>query len=116
MLVSFNRSTAVVLAGIMAATTIPASTATAQESELVVRGLPEGTRMEVVRFGDLNLRLIAHLDILNERIGSAVRRVCDFEPRDIARDSYTRCATAAWAGARPQMHMAYLRANRLASR
>ena len=73
--------------------------------------------MQLVNFRDLNLRYIAHLNILNDRVGRAVRDVCDYEPRDVVlsmSDSYRNCANAAWAGARPQIHRAYLRANRLA--
>jgi UrcA family protein len=116
MLARFNRSTAAIVAGVVASTIIAASPATAQDSEVVIRGLPEGTKMEVVHFRDLNLRYVAHLNILNQRVERAVRNVCDFEPRDMARASFRDCADAAWAGARPQMHRAYLRANRLASR
>jgi hypothetical protein len=43
-----------------------------------------------------------------------VRHVCDFEPHDYLNAGYRNCATAAWAGARPQMQRAYLRANHLA--
>jgi UrcA family protein len=88
-----------------------------QDSDVVVRGLPEGTKVEMVSYGDLNLRLIAHLDILNDRVGRAVRRVCDFEPRDpLMSEGYRDCADLAWASARPQIHRAYLQANRLATR
>ena len=111
----FNRTGAVTLAGAVAAA-LGAAPAIAQNSEIVIRGLPEGSRMEVVRFADLNLRLIADLNTLNDRVGRAVRRVCDFEPRDNLSDSYRNCANASWAGAHPQIHRAYLRANRLAYR
>ena len=116
MLACFNRSTAALLAGAMASAILAASPAIAQDGEVVVRGLPEGTELERVSIRDLDLRLIAHLNILNERVERAVRHVCDFEIGDRMKESYRKCADGAWAGARPQMHMAYLRANRLASR
>ena len=116
MFACFNHPMAAIMAGVTASFIATASTAVAQDSDVVVRGLPEGTKMEMVSYRDLNLRLIAHLDILNDRVGRAVRRVCEFEPRDYLSESYKKCADGAWAGARPQMHMAYLRANRLALR
>jgi len=112
----FNRTAALILIGATAAFMVPASPAIAQESEIIVRGLPEGSKMEVVSLGGLNLRYISDLNKLNERVGRAVRNVCDFEPRDNMSESYQNCASAAWAGARPQMHRAYLLANRLAVR
>lgn len=114
MLARFNRPMAAVLAGVTASFMVAAPPAAAQESEVVVRGLPEGTKMEVVSYRDLDLRYIANLNTLNDRVERAVRRVCDFEPRDYLSDSYKNCANRAWAGVRPQMHMAYLRANRIA--
>lgn len=116
MFARFNRPIAAVLAGAAATFIAAASPASAQDGDVVIRGLPEGTKVERVSYRDLNLRLIAHLNILNERVGRAVRQVCDFEPRDNMSDSYRDCSNAAWAGARPQIHMAYLRAIRFASR
>lgn len=110
----FYRPMAVVLAGVTASYILVASPSAAQDSDVIVRGMPEGSKAETVSYRDLDLRLIAHLNILNQRVERAVRRVCDFEPRDHMSDSYKRCADSSWAGARPQMHMAYLRANRLA--
>ena len=115
-----NLFTAVILAGTIGSAIMTASPAIAQDdNDIVVRGIPEGTEMERVSYRDLDLRLIAHLNILNERVDRAVRNVCDLEPgtrMDQMTESYRNCATGAWAGARPQMHRAYLRANRLALR
>lgn len=108
--------TAAILAGVTASFMIASPPALAQDDDLVVRGIPEDVKVERVSFRDLNLRYIAHLNILNKRVERAVRNVCDFEPGTIVKSSYKDCADAAWASARPQMHMAYLRANRLASR
>ena len=116
MSVRLNRLAAAMLAGAASSLMMAISPAAAQERNVVVRGLPEGSRMEMVAYGDLNLRLIAHLNILNDRVGRAVRHVCDFEPRDNLNSGYRNCSDAAWAGARPQMHRAYLQANRLAYR
>lgn len=118
MFARINSRTAAILAGVTASFMIASPPALAQDDDVVVRGIPEGAKVEKVSYRDLNLRYIAHLNILNERVERAVRRVCDFEPRDRMgmSDSYKSCADGAWAGARPQMHMAYLRANRLASR
>lgn len=114
MLARFNRPMAVILAGAAASFIVAATPSAAQDNDVVVRGLPEGTRMELVSYRDLNLRYIAHLEILNDRVGRAVRNVCDFEPREAIYSGYRKCADSAWAGARPQIHAAYLRANRLA--
>lgn len=116
MSVRFNRTGAAILTGAMAALMVPAAPAMAQGGEIVIRGLPEGTRMEVVNYADLNLRYIHDLNKLNDRVGRAVRNVCDFVPRDSLNRGYRNCAESAWAGARPQMHRAYLRANGLAYR
>ena len=118
MLSCLNRTAVAVLAGLVASPFIAASPVAAQDNEVVVRGLSRDTKAELVSYRDLNLRYIAHLNILNERVGRAVRNVCDFVPRDRLTDteSYNKCATTAWAGARPQIHRAYLRANRLAER
>jgi UrcA family protein len=109
----FKRPTLAALLGAAALAGV-AAPAAAQDSSIVVRGLPEGTKMQMVSYGDLNLRLIAHLNILNDRVGRAVRQVCEFEPRDNMNSGYRNCADRAWAGARPQIHRAYLRANHLA--
>jgi UrcA family protein len=103
-----------ILAGVTATFIVAATPSAAQDNDVVVRGLPEGTRMELVSYRDLNLRYISHLKILNDRVGRAVRHVCDFQARDTLNSGYRNCANAAWAGARPQIHRAYLRANRLA--
>ena len=110
------RAGALILTGAIASIMFPSSPGVAQDSQIVVRGLPEGTRMEMVAYRDLNLRYIHDLNVLNNRVGEAVRHVCDFEPRDNLNRGYRDCADAAWAGARPQIHRAYLRANRLAYR
>lgn len=109
-------SGALILTGATASIMLASSPAAGQDSQIVVRGLPEGTRMEMVAFRDLNLRYIHDLNVLNNRVGEAVRHVCDFEPRDNLNRGYRNCADAAWAGARPQIHRAYLRANHLAYR
>ena len=114
MLARFNRPMTVILAGATASFMVAAQPAVAQDGDVIVRGLPEGTRMELVSYRDLNLRYIAHLEILNDRVGRAVRHVCDFQPRDNMNSGYRKCSDSAWTGARPQIHRAYLRANRLA--
>lgn len=114
MFARLHGATMAVLAGTTASLMLAGAPALAQEGDILVRGVPEGTRVEMVSYSDLNLRYIAHLNILNERVGRAVRKVCEFEPRDMMKRSYDNCAASSWAGARPQIHRAYLRANRLA--
>ncbi len=110
----FNRGIAAVLAGATATLMFASTPALAQDEDIFVRGIPEGAKSERVSHRDLNLRYIAHLNILNERVEKAVRNVCEFQPRDNLDAGYRKCAEASWAGARPQVHRAYLRANRLA--
>ena len=114
MLASMKRATLAILAGVIASPFAAIVPAAAQDTEITVRGTPEGTNMRMVSYADLNLNLMAHREVLNKRIGHAVREVCEFEPRDIARKDYERCSNTAWAGAGPQIVRAYVRASRLA--
>ena len=114
MIARLHGTTMAVLAGATALSMVAATPAYAQDQEISVRGVPEGSKMELVSYRDLDLRYIANLNILNDRVGRAVRKVCDFEPRDNMDEGYRKCSESAWAGARPQMHRAYLRANHLA--
>jgi UrcA family protein len=110
----FNRGTAAVLAAATATLLFASTPAVAQDEDIFVRGIPEGFKVERVSHRDLNLRYIAHLNILNDRVEQSVRKVCEFGPRDNMDAGYRKCAESSWAGARPQIHRAYLRANRLA--
>ena len=115
MMSRFNRVAAATLAGLTAPLVLAPTPAFAQDEEIFVRGIPEGAKVERVGYRDLNLRYIAHLNMLNDRVERAVRKVCEFQGRDLLDKSYRNCAEASWAGARPQIHRAYLRANRLAA-
>jgi UrcA family protein len=115
MLTRFHRSMGAIVAGIAASFIVAATPTAAQDSDVVVRGLPEDTRIQLVSYRDLNLRYVAHLEILNDRVARAVRKVCNFDPSDrLVADGHRNCVNLAWAGARPQMQRAYLHANRLA--
>ena len=102
------------LAGVAASLAVPIAPASAQEYEVVVRGLPQGAQMRLVSYRDLNLNIIAHRKILDERVTRAVRQVCEFEGKDNLAKDYHICADRAWAGARPQITRAYVQASRLA--
>ena len=116
MLARFSRPMTAILAGVAMSFIVAATPSAAQDNDVVVRGLPEGAKVQLVSYRDLNLRYVANLEILNDRVGRAVRKVCDFDPNDrLGTGEYRKCAALAWAGARPQMQMAYLRANRLAN-
>lgn len=97
-----------------AALAMPFAPAIAQDSEVVVRGLPQGAQMRLVSYRDLNLNIIAHRKVLDERVERAVRRVCDFQGKDNIAKDYHLCADQAWAGAQPQITRAYVQASRLA--
>ena len=116
MLSRFNRASAAVLAGVAASFAMAPAPALAQDADIFVRGVPEGAKAERVSYRDLNLRYIAHLKILNDRVERAVRKVCEFQGRDNLDAGYRQCAEASLAGAKPQVHRAYLRANRIAIR
>lgn len=115
MMSRFNRVTAAALAAAAVPLVLAPTPAFAQDGDIFVRGVPEGAKVERVGYRDLNLRYIAHLNILNDRVERAVRKVCEFQGRDLMEKSYRNCAESSWAGARPQIHRAYLRANRLAA-
>lgn len=116
MLARLSRNIAIILTAVAASAIAPASPAIAQvdEYELVVRGLPEGSRMRMVSYRDLNLNLIAHRKILDERVGNAVREVCNIGSGNLQSPDYRKCNDQAWAGAKPQIVRAYVRAARLA--
>lgn len=111
MSVHLIRVTAAIMAASLA---IPVAPAIAQDYEVVVRGLPQGAQMRMVSYRDLNLNIIVHRKILDERVERAVRQVCDFQGKDNLAKDYHMCADRAWAGARPQITRAYVQASRLA--
>ena len=88
--------------------------AAAQDAEIVVRGVPEGTELRLVTYRDLDLNFMSHREILIRRVNHAVRDVCDYEPGDNRSRSYRLCADEAWARADPQIAMAYNQAAQLA--
>ena len=114
MLASINRVTLAILAGVTASSFAVILPAVAQDTEITIRGLPEGSRMRLVSFRDLNLNLIAHREILDKRVGSAVREVCAMAPANLQSPDYRACTNQAWEGARPQITRAYVRAAQLA--
>src|SRR5262245_12498793 len=97
MLVSLSRVTLSLLAGVTASTIVAASPAFAQEYPLIIRGVPPGTNMRLVSFRDLNLNYLAHRQILNNRVGRAVRQVCEFSARGAFDSDYTACASDSWS-------------------
>lgn len=116
MLRSFNRATLAVLAGVTGSIFVAALPASAQETDVIVRGtLLPGAKLQRVSYRDLNLNLIAHRKILDLRVARAVRKVCDSKDLlDERAPGFRACADAAWAGARPQITRAYVRAAQLA--
>ena len=111
----FSRKVAIMLSVVTASVIVAPSPALAQEDyDVVVRGVPEGSRMHLVSYRDLNLNLIAHRKILDERVGNAVREVCSVGAGNRQSPDYRLCANQAWAGARPQITRAYVRAAELA--
>ena len=88
--------------------------AAAQDTEIVVRGVPEGTELRLVSYRDLDLNFMPHREILIRRVNRAVREVCDYEPGDSLSRGYRDCANEAWARADPQIAVAYAAAAQLA--
>lgn len=111
MLVRFYRAATVLSA--LAASMGAASPALAQDQSIVVRAVPIGTHMVIVRYGDLNLTAQSHRHILSARVGRAVRNVCSFSAVGFTTD-YQYCSRSSWAGARPQMYRAFAEAYRRA--
>ena len=81
---------------------------------VVVAPLDVPTRR--VSYVDLNLTTPAGEKLLNRRVASAVRSVCN-EARGISSDFYATiaCRDGAWDGARPQMKRAVRRAHDFAA-
>jgi UrcA family protein len=110
-----SRKIAIMLSALTASTFFAAPPAIAQDDyDVVVRGVAEGTRMLLVSYRDLNLNLIAHRKILDDRVGNAVREVCSVGAGNRQSPDYRMCANQAWAGSRPQITRAYVRAAELA--
>jgi UrcA family protein len=104
---------AALLAGMSLTTAAPAA---AQEPQDVsVYGESLATRTERVAFADLNLASLSDQGRLQHRVSSAVKRVCLYEPEDrLQQSDYSPCATAAWAGAKPQIADAIARSQAMA--
>ncbi len=90
-----------------------ASGVSAQEGPVTVYGQRPGTKVQLVPYRDLNLRMGAHQSVLYSRVGLAVRRVCSFDDGSIPimDNDYRVCRNDAWAGARPQISTAIWRAH-----
>lgn len=114
MLASFSRATLSILAGVTASTLVATVPAAAQPYALIIRGVPPGTNIRLVPYGDLNLNYAAHRQILNNRVGRAVREVCSFSDRGLFDRDYPTCASYSWGGALPQINQAYAQAAQLA--
>ena len=114
MLPSLHRATLSVLFGVTASIFVAALPATAQEYPLIIRGVPPGVSMRLVSYRDLNLNYLPHRQILNNRVGRAVRQVCEFSARGAFDSEYTACASDSWSRARPQIYRAYAEAAQIA--
>jgi UrcA family protein len=92
-----------------------ASIAAAQD--YTVYGQRPGTKLQLVPYRDLNLVYRDHQRVLNQRVGLAVRRVCNFDNGNIPilDNDYRVCRDDAWGSARPQISNAIMRAHHLAS-
>ena len=110
MLASLSRATLSVLAGVTASTFVAALPASAQDYPLVIRGVPPGMKVRMVSYRDLDLNYLPHRQVLNNRVGRAVRQVCDFSARGLFDADYPTCARYSWGGARPQIARAYAQA------
>jgi UrcA family protein len=109
----FARSTltrcAIVASALSATVVGPATIAFAQEAgQIVVRGVAPGTKMVLVNYRDLNLNIESHRDVLYNRVGDAVRDVCNFDQVRGPGTDYRTCSSKAWTGAMPQMYRAFI--------
>ncbi len=90
------------------------SPASAKDPPLVVTAEPLPTRN--VSFADLNLASAADARTLHRRVGEAVNEVCQISPGPSQqRFDDLDCSASAWAGARPQIDRAVLRAKEIAA-
>ena len=78
-----------------------------QDGQIVVRGVAPGTKMVLVNYRDLNLNFEAHRDILYNRVGDAVREVCNFDQVRGPGTDYRECTSKSWTGIMPQMYRAF---------
>jgi UrcA family protein len=114
MTIHFMNRSAAVLAGSAAALVFAIPPASAQESPIVVQGVPvPNMRIERVSFYDLNLASRAGEQALMRRVSQAIERVCLYDNGrwyGMSEPSYNQCSWGAWARARPQMIGAISRA------
>ena len=109
----FQATIAAGLAGVAASLVFAGSTATAQDSQIIVRGPGPDTRLERVGYYDLNLASRAGEQALYRRVGGAVERVCLYDEGrwyGLSAPDYNQCADRSWRGARPQVIGAVYRA------
>ena len=117
MLARFNRKTAAVLSGVTASLLLTASAASAaQDKAVVVYGASDNVRVEYVSYADLDLAQSKGEKKLVWRVGSAIRRVCQFDYGHIGLqdNGYYACANDARDGANPQIAQAVTRAKEIA--
>lgn len=107
-----GAAAAMTAGGLLAA----APSASAKERQVVVVGKANDVITRHVSYVDLNLATRAGQKMLNDRVALAVSSVCEEstgafpEPHAIV-----PCRSYAWSGARPQMKLAVLRAQQLAT-
>jgi UrcA family protein len=109
MSIRLHRSAAILL-GVTASIFAGAPRALAQDRAIVVRGVAPGNKMVVVSYRDLNLNYEAQRDILYDRVGNAVRDVCNFDQVRGPGTDYRTCSSKAWTGTLPQMYRAFIQA------
>lgn len=113
MLIRKLPAVAVILTGMAALA--PLQPAAAQDRPVFVYGEPQNSRVEHVKFADIDLATKIGTRKLQSRVGRAVERVCLYEPEIRPQPSdYQECATGSWARAQPQIDRAVARAQALA--
>lgn len=111
-----NRAKMQLAAALLPAMAILAASPAAAQEPVVVYGETEGTRIERVKFADLDLSTKAGAKKLNARVGGAVRNVCLFDPEIRLQPSdYGECANESWHRAKPQIAQAIARSQALAA-
>lgn len=115
-MLSRNKLKAAAVAVTAMALLAPLQPAAAEDRPVLVYGPSENTRVEHVKFADLDLATRTGTKALKARVGDAVERVCVFEPDIRSRSDYHACANGSWARAKPQIDRAVARASALALR
>jgi len=114
----YSRTSKFGLLALSAMTVLSTATpALAREKTVIVRGVaPEDQVRRTVSYHDLNLATTSGAQVLNRRVGIAVKDLCNEAVGPAATERVEmKCSRDSWRGARPQIAQAIERAKQLAA-